>query len=247
MCTTHATEKERETDPPTDGEDDVRTQGVAAERDTPTVPPSNHPLREREIDIRDDPFRDDPLEREIAPLDFSPSSTATDPSDAKQDLTTSYAIGRFNYTDNATYIGEDLPASSELGQTLNQINRDTRDDDDDHVESARRQADLRREVQMWGTQIELTDAEIRVAESIVMSVPAGARRNFGLDVVVLGALTVAANQVTGAPHTSKSIRLRGPETGNTELVEQYESLRDDVGVTADAVSRFRRWYDQHDL
>jgi len=197
-------------------------------------------------DIRDDPFSDDPLERELCPLDYAPSSTATNPTDAKRDMETDYAVGRFAYTQNATYTDEDLPAHSELATTLNQINRETTDDDS-HVESARRKTDRRNDVRSWGRRIGLTDTEITEAIHIVEGVPSGSLRNFGVETVILGALSIAANMKLGGNHTVRSIRLRGAPVGNNAPVERYESLRQNLSVSQQSVSDFRRWYNQNHL
>lgn len=179
-------------------------------------------------------------------LDFSPSSTALNPSDAKQDMGKQTVVGRFDYTPNATFTIEDLPAQSDEAETLNQLNRETTDESE-HIEQARRDTDLRRQVRAWGNHIGLTDLEVNEAVRIVESVPAGARRNFGLDPVCLAALSISANQPTCGRHTSKSIRLRGPNTDTHALVQQYESIREDMGVTQRRVSEFRSWYNRNHL
>jgi len=179
--------------------------------------------------------------REDSPtLDFSPSSTAVDPADAKQDTATEYVTGRFAYTPNATYIGEDLPARSNVARTLNEFNREQDFNSDRTLEPERRMMDLRRDIAGWGHQIGITDTEIKTAITIVMALPTGVRRNFGLETVCLGALTLAANMES--PHGGKSIRLDGPSTDTPELVARYEEIRTALGVSEDAVSDFRRWY-----
>jgi len=199
-------------------------------------------VREQTRPKNNDTFVERPEEQ--PDLDFSPSSTALDPSDAKQDMGERTVVGRFDYTPNATFTTEDLPAQSDEAETLNQLNRETTDGDE-HIEQARRDADLRRQIRGWGNHIGLTDPEVNEAVRIVESVPAGARRNFGLDAVCLAALTISANQPTCGPHTSKSIRLRGPNTDTPALVGRYESIREDTGVTQRRVSSIRSWYNRN--
>lgn len=192
---------------------------------------------------RDDPFIDVP--EDVPILDFSPASTAVDPSDAKQDLGAGYAVGRFDYTPNATYTDEDLPADSDAAATLNQFNREQDSASDEDMESPRRETDLRRDVEGWGRQIGLTDPEIHEAVRLVATTPTGVRRNFGLETVCLGALTLAANNGPSNSYIAKSIRLDGPTTDNPDLVTNYEQIRDDLGVTQRRVSDFRRWYNRN--
>lgn len=182
---------------------------------------------------------------EVPVLDFSPSSTAIDPEDARQDRNTDQTVGRFAYTPNATFINEDIPAQSDIAATLNQLNRQDAHDSDTHTEAARRTGDLRRDVQAWGETVGLTDTECAAAVEIVTATPTGVRRNFGLETVCLGALTIAANQPTHGPHTAKSIRLRGPDTDTPTLVTRYERLREDLGVSRQRVSDFRTWYNRN--
>ena len=200
------------------------------------------PLREGTTDLRDVPFIDVP--EDVPILDFSPASTAINPSDAKQDLGAAYAVGRFDYTPNATYTDEELPAKSEAAVSLNQFNREQDSNSDEDMESPRRETDLRRDIEGWGHQIGLTKTEIHEAAAIVDATPTGVRRNFGLEAVCLGALTIAANQPTHGEHTAKSIRLCGVTTNNPQLVENYEQLKGDVAVATSVISAFRAWYNR---
>jgi len=225
----------RQRDTPPDEEQD-RGQ------DSTVAPPQGSWVRET-TNPRDDPFIDVP--EDVPILDFSPASTAVDPSDAKQDLGAGYAVGRFDYTPNATYTDEDLPANSDVAATLNQFNREQDSASDEQMESARRETDLRRDVEGWGRQIGLTDPEIREAVRLVVTTPTGARRNFGLETVCLGALTLAANNGPSNSYIAKSIRLNAPNTNNPDLVTKYERLREDLGVTQRRVSDFRRWYNRN--
>ncbi|WP_158293748.1 hypothetical protein, partial [Halorubrum sp. SP3] len=154
--------------------------------------------------------------------------------------------GRFDYTPNATYTDEKIPAQSDAAATLNQFNREQDSNSDEDMESPRRETDLHRDIEAWGDQIGLTNTEVREAIAIVQATPTGVRRNFGLETTCLGALTIAANQPTHGPHTAKSIRLRGPSTDNPQLVENYEVLKRDLDVTQARVSDFRTWYSRTD-
>lgn len=225
----------RQCDTPPDEEQDRGQDSTVAQ-------PRNNRVRETTTP-RDDPFIDIP--EDVPILDFSPASTAVDPSDAKQDLGAGYAIGRFEYTPNATYTDEDLPASSDAAATLNQFNREQDSASDEDMESPRRETDLRRDIEGWGRQIGLTDPEIREAVRLVVAIPTGVRRNFGLETVCLGALTLAANNGPSNSYLAKSIRLNGPNTDNPDLVTSYEQLREDLGVRQRRVSDFRAWYNRN--
>lgn len=219
----------------------VESEDEQEDRGDSVAQPREQRVREQSS-VKDDPFSKDPLEREIAPLDFSPNSTATTAEDARQDLGTAFQTGRHAYTENATYIPENIPAQSNKWRTLNDINRETVHDEDDHVESARRRHDRRTDIRTWGTQIGLTDPEIVRAIKIVEATTAGVRRNFGIETVILGALTLAANESATNATVAKSIRLDGPSTHNPDLVEQYESIRENLSVSSVRVSQFRSWY-----
>ena len=225
----------REQAEPPDGEQDRGQEKMVAQPQGSWVRETTNP--------RDDPFIDVP--EDVPILDFSPASTAVDPSDAKQDLGAGYAVGRFDYTPNATYTDEDLPADSDAAATLNQFNREQDSASDEQMESARRETDLRRDIEGWGRQIGLTDPEIREAVRLVVTIPTGVRRNFGLETVCLGALTLAANNGPSNSYIAKSIRLNGPNTDNPDLVTSYEQIREDLGVTQRRVSDFRRWYNRN--
>lgn len=220
------------------GGDSVRAGSDVREGDSPNRSVSDRGSRRVSTDSV---FREDPLKRELEPLDFSPSSTATDPADAKHDLGTDYQTGRHAYTENATYPAERMAASSSRWQTLNEANRDFFANDDEHIESARRQQDLHNDVRTWGTQIGLTDSEITAAMELVNATAPGVRRNFGMETIILGALTIAANQAATNNYVAKSIRRGGPTTGHTDLVDTYEQLRRDLHVDPSRVQRFRSW------
>ena len=220
--------------PPDTGQSSGQNDSVAQPRDSRV---------RKTIDPRDDPFVDVP--EDVPILDFSPASTAVDPSDAKQDLGAGRAVGRFEYTPNATFTDETLPANSNAAATLNQFNREQDSASEKDMETPRRETDLRRDVEGWGRQIGLTDPEIREAVRLVATTATGVRRNFGLETVCLGALTLAANSGPSNSHVTKSIRLDGPNTDNPDLVTRYEQLREDLGVSQKRVSDFRRWYNRN--
>jgi len=104
------------------------------------------------------------LKRDREPLDFSPSSTATDPESATKDQAEDYHTGRFGHTENATFAAETLEAESDRFRSLNQINRQNHKDDE-HYSTDQDHADLKNDARAWGRRIGLLDHEIeRAAE-----------------------------------------------------------------------------------
>lgn len=176
--------------------------------------------------------------RDRRPLDFAASSTATNPSHAAQDVSTTVKTGRHAYTENATFTAEKMPAKSDVFESLNELNRNFYADEDDSVGSARHRQDHQNDTQMWGRVIGLTDAEIRRAQYLLARAEAGWMNNHSAAAVVLAALTVAANERSCGGYT-KAIRESAPDTGNPALVNAYEELRSRLQIPADSIRACR--------
>lgn len=187
------------------------------------------------------------LHREdVEPLDFSPSSGATDPVDARKDTDTEMATGRHDYTANETFTRGELPAQSEQWESLNQANREPIVDDP-HVDAdgvtdeesrktRQRRTDARNDTRAWGRQIGLTDAEVDRAVRLVLLAEEGWRNNHGTEAVVLAALTLAANEPTPVP---KSIRPSVPVDTDPDLETTYDAIRTTLDVPREEVNSCR--------
>lgn len=208
---------------------------------------------------------DDTLEVQPEPLDYSPSSGATDPDHAAQDESTTMKEGRLGYTDNATYIGGYIPSSSDTPHgiidppawmandegnsqwdSLNEANSDfiADEDGDSHIETERRAFERRQDCQMWGRQIGLSDPEIQRAIYIIEETDVTMRKYpHGADTAVLAALTLAANEASIG--TKKSIRDNGVDTGHDDLVANFESIRADLTISSDELIMSRQ--DLHEV
>jgi len=188
------------------------------------------------------------------PLDFSPSSTATDPSHAAQDTSESVKTGRHAYTENATFTTEQIKAPSkrehswgdrEDGRspwaTLNEVNRNFFVDDDKNIGSEQHKQNYVNDTQAWGSQIGLTDWEIKRAAKLVLDADDGWKNNHSIEAVILAALTVSANKATGRRNDlSKAIRPRNPLSENTpDMASTYEDIRDNLGVDYQSVKACR--------
>lgn len=170
------------------------------------------------------------------PLDYSPSSGATDPEHAAQDASEEMAKGRHAYTPNATFIKEHLPARSSV-PSLNALNRRTTSDGE-HLEEHRRHQDRMNDVRAWGRRIGLTKAECQRAVHLIDS--GGWLNSASIEATALAALTLAANEATGGADSKKSIRPNGPSTDNPDLVERYTQLREDLDVDPEDVRSVRQ-------
>lgn len=179
------------------------------------------------------------------PLDFSPDSSALDETDTARDTSQSHYTGNTDYRENATEIGGDLPARSR--DSLNDLNKEARPNGPNHDEQSKRHQKYREDVQRWGRFIELDDYEIERAVHLFEQAPLNGRRGNGIDAVVLAALTMAANEDMG-PEPAKIIRrsaeaiAKDPDTDLewfSELVENYEQLRTDLGVSSSKIRNAR--------
>jgi hypothetical protein len=203
------------------------------------------------LDAHGDP-RARPLadwERDQQEIDFSANSAATDPEHAAQDMSTDLQTNRHGYTDNATFADGEMDAQTE-GVTLNELNRNFRieeygeDPEDIEIRSPeleQREQNRRNDCQMWGRQIGLTDFEVQRAIQYVNAASDGWMNNTSVEAVILSALTLAANEnPDGRADLQKSIRLSTPSTGNTELVENYETLRETLDIKRTTITQTRR-------
>lgn len=185
-------------------------------------------------------------------LDFSPSSTAVDPAAAAQDQSETIQTGRHSYTENATFIRDDIPAKSDRWETLNQANRDfyadetDNEDEGDHIEKERRKQDHVNDTVCWGRYVGLTDHEIERAASFVLDAEDAYKRNYSIEAIILAALSLAANEGQGERGTHpRTIRPEVPlmtstdnETvtdGLRDLRDNFGQLRDDLTVSRDAI------------
>ncbi|TKX83749.1 hypothetical protein EXE43_22625, partial [Halorubrum sp. SS5] len=90
----------RETEEPPDEQSSGQDDSVAQPQDSRVREEIREEIRVGPIAAFTERHDDTPT------LDFSPASTAIDPSDAKQDMSAGAAVGRFDYTPNATYTDE---------------------------------------------------------------------------------------------------------------------------------------------
>jgi cysteinyl-tRNA synthetase len=197
-------------------------------------------------------------ERDLEPLDFSASSSATDPEHAAQDESTRLKMGRHRYTENATFTKEDMEGSDESHYTLNELNRNFVAAEDESIGTRQDTVDEQNEVKAWGRQIELTSNEIERAQKLVKSADSGMKNAHGKEAMSLAALTIAANEDTAGEDSRKSIRRNGIDWGDDnplasehplerrsmadereQLIENYETLREDLGVDRDSVKACR--------
>lgn len=188
------------------------------------------------------PPLDERLRRQREPLDFSPPSTAVEPSSAAQDVSETAKTGRHAYTENATFTMEELPASSDRWASLNQANRDFYASDEKTVGREQQKQDYVNDTAAWGGQIGLTDHEIDRAAHLVLEADSGFHYNHSSAAIVLAALTLAANESRGTRRdTGKEIRQSSPMSDRTpELAMRYETIRDDLGVSRKSVTKCRK-------
>lgn len=222
---------------------------------------------ESEEQGRSEPSIEHKLKRAREPLDHSPSSTACDPDHAAQDTTTTIQTGRHNYTENATFTKEDMPAQSDQWNTLNQANRDfyvenlggdeNKDGDEKNIRSEQHKQDDLNDLAAWGSQIGLSAHEIDRAATMVTAIEEPIKRRHGIEAVILAALTMAANEGVDVRHTEPKIIRPGSLFGdestlsndNSELddserefpsmIEAYTKIRGDLRVEKKAVTKCR--------
>jgi len=213
----------------------------------------------RQAADNDGPPLDEQLRRQLEPLDFSPSSTATQPSDAAQDTTEGMKTGRHAYTENATFAVEDIdaPSNDDVRPTLpevwdvdedgaspygslNELNRSVFTNEDTNKGSEQDKQDYRNDAQTWGRHIGLTNHEIQRAIFLVDRAEKGYMNNHGATTIILAALTLAANETNGSSDTAKAIRPEHALASKTpDLVDNYTSLRDDLDVSRQGVRTCR--------
>jgi len=182
--------------------------------------------------------------------------------------------GRHGYTDNATSIGGKIPAPSNRvaddphddretsrWTTLNEANRDFKaigdldDPETGDVKEEQRESDIVNDVQSWGERVGLTELEIKRATRYIIDADGDWIENTTYDAIILGALTVVANE--GPPEfggVHKIIRPNRPlpneeviETLETHgeyvkregMVSSYSEIKDSLDVSDSLVRRAR--------
>lgn len=183
-------------------------------------------------------------------IDYSPSSTAKDASDARYDEATESHVGRHEYTENATFAKETLETpdpdkrwaeDTDVAvpwQTLNQANRYYSTDPDTVVQSEQDEQDAVNECEAWGQRIGLTGHERQRAAGMVRAAGRGVRNEYGMEAVVLAALTLAANEDVPV---ARSLRENGIDTDTPEkMIETYEDIRQTLDIPSDDVRECRK-------
>jgi len=190
-------------------------------------------------------MRDLTTDRESPPLDYSPSSTAIDESDARYDEHREVAVGRHDYTDNATFTDEEIPVTPDdrrwaddtdvvtPWRTLNDANR-YYTDDEDGVRAKQHEQDAVNDCHSWGQRIGLTRLERERAAGIIRAAERGVRNEYGMETVVLAALTLAANEDDGVG--IRSLRDNGIDVDTPEsMTRAYEQFRQTLDTPSDTI------------
>lgn len=183
----------------------------------------------------------------IEPLDYSPPSTATDPENAAQDISTPMKTGRHAYTENATFATEEIPStwSNSPRDSLNELNRDfiVGEDEEGRAQirspkKEQRKQDEINDTMAWGKRIGLTTVEAKRAAQLTTVPDDGKRRRFGVEAMILAALTIAANEPVVQRRLLRSSVPRLDDI-NKALIDDYEQLRDELEVDTHSVRRAR--------
>jgi hypothetical protein len=176
----------------------------------------------------------------IEPLDYSPPSTATNPENAAQDISTPMKTGRHAYTENATFATEDIPStwSNSHRQSLNELNRNFYADEGSHIETEKRKQDEINDTMAWGKRIGLTNVEAQRAAHLATLPTADDKRRLGVDATILSALTIAANEPVVR---RRLLRSTVPDLDgiNTALIDDYEQLREELNIETQTVRQAR--------
>lgn len=177
-------------------------------------------------------------------MDHSPSSGATDPEDAAQDQAEDYETGRHSYTENETFVKEELPSAADdenrwadlddlpdrfieedddgneiihsKWESLNQANRWVRSDGGDNKTEQRKQEKIM-DCTMWADRIGLTEHEQERAVTILFLAEEQTERHYGVEAMTLAAITLAANEGHDDKNTiAKEIRPENPLSAELE-------------------------------
>jgi hypothetical protein len=188
-------------------------------------------------------------------LDHSPSSTAKDPSDARYDEATDTQVGRHSFTTNATFTKETLSRPDPdrrwadntdvtvPWQTLNQANRYYSTDPETSVGHEQNVEDCRNDCRSWGQRIGLTAPECRNAVGLLEEATRGTRNEYGMEAVVLAALTLAANHEVPVV---RSLRANGIEMDTPDgMIETYEDIRQTLDIPTEDVRECRSRLREH--
>jgi hypothetical protein len=176
----------------------------------------------------------------IEPLDFAPASGAVDEVHAAQDMDTGYYTGRHAYTENATFTNEDIPStwSNSPRDSLNELNRNFYANEDKSVSSEQHKLDEQNDAKAWAKRVGLTEVEGKRAAYLTTKVEANAKKQYTATAVILAAITIAANEPVVQRRVVRST-VPDLEDINTSFVEDYEQLREDLGVETLTVRRAR--------
>jgi hypothetical protein len=176
----------------------------------------------------------------IEPLDFAPASGAVDEVHAAQDTDTGYYTGRHAYTENATFTNADIPStwSDSPRDSLNELNRNFYANEDKSVGREQQRLDEQNDAKAWAKRVGLTEVEGKRAAYLTTKVSAGTKKNFTATGVILAAITIAANEPVVQ---RRVVRSTVPDLDdiNTSFVEDYEQLREDLGVETLTIRRAR--------